>query len=74
MSGFNHDVPSRAERIKRGLMAWCAFLLFVLGVWLLVEPAQAHGSEKVDNVVATIASPRAVFTRRVLPLTDGASE
>jgi hypothetical protein len=73
MSGLNHDVPSRTERIKRGLMVGCAFLLFVLGVWLLMEPTQARGAEKVDNVVAATAGSPAV-SMASLPLTDGVNE
>jgi hypothetical protein len=52
MDGFGHGEFSRGERVKRGLMVWCALILFVLGVWLLVEPLKARGAEKVDNVVA----------------------
>lgn len=38
--------------MKSGLMIWCALILFVLGAWLLIEPARAHGMEKGDNVKA----------------------
>lgn len=53
MNGTEHTVASRADRIKRGLIVWCAMLLLVKGVWLLIEPTKAHGAEKVDNVFAT---------------------
>ena len=57
---------NRNERVKRGLMIWCALILFALGIWLLIEPARARGAEfhpsghglspgtpkLVDNVVA----------------------
>lgn len=52
MDGFGQDGTGLRERIKRGLMVGCALILFVLGVWLLVEPVRASGMEKGDNVVA----------------------
>jgi len=42
----------RSERLKRTLMICSALVLFVLGIWLLIEPKQAQGSELVDNVDA----------------------
>lgn len=56
MNDSNYYVSSRMERVKRGLMIGCALILFALGVWLLLEPAQARGAEKVDNVVAAVPS------------------
>lgn len=56
MNRTDHVVSSRAERVKRGLMVWGALILFVLGVWLLIEPMKAHGAEKGDNVVAATVS------------------
>lgn len=52
MSRADDAATSRTERVKRGLMVGCALILFVLGVWLLVEPLKARGAEKVDNVLA----------------------
>lgn len=52
MDGFGQGGTGLRERIKRGLMVWCALILFVLGVWLLIEPVKAQGAEKGDNVVA----------------------
>lgn len=47
---------TRTERVKRGLMVWCALILFVLGVWLLLEPLEARGAQKMDNVMAISAT------------------
>ena len=55
MDGFGQDGTGLAERVKRGLMVWCALVLFMLGVWLLVEPVRAQGTEKGDNVVVARA-------------------
>ena len=55
MDGFGQDGTGLAERVKRGLMVWCALVLFMLGVWLLIEPVKAQGTEKGDNVVAAVA-------------------
>ena len=55
MDGFDQHGTGPVERVKRGLMVWCALILFVLGVWLLIEPAKAQGTEKGDNVVAASA-------------------
>lgn len=52
MDGFGQDGTGLRERIKCGLMVWCALILFGLGVWLLIEPARAQGTEKGDNVDA----------------------
>ena len=52
MGGFDQHGTGPVERVKRGLMIWCALILFMLGVWLLIEPARAQGMEKGDNVVA----------------------
>ncbi len=38
-------ITTRVERLKRMLMMCGAFILFVLGVWLLVKPVQARGAE-----------------------------
>lgn len=57
---------TRSERLKRALMMFCALILFIVGIWLLIEPERARGSEfhssiqspslgsgeLVDNVVA----------------------
>lgn len=55
MDGFGQDGTELRERVKRGLMVCCALILFVLGVWLLIEPVKAQGTEKGDNVVAASA-------------------
>lgn len=63
-----------SNRIKRGLMVWCALILFALGIWLLVEPVKSRGAgfhssdqdtsqgtpELVDNVVAVGAQMAAL--------------
>lgn len=56
MSRNDEAAISRTERVKHGLMVCCALILFVLGVWLLIEPVKARGAEKVDNVLAADAS------------------
>jgi hypothetical protein len=43
---------TRGERLKRVLMVCCALVLFILGVWLLIEPVQAHDAKLMDNVDA----------------------
>lgn len=55
MDGFNQHGTRTGERLKHGLMIWCALILFVLGAWLLIEPVEAQGAEKGDNVVADSA-------------------
>jgi hypothetical protein len=49
MNGSDHNGMTRGERIKRALMMFCALILFVLGVLLLVEPTQARGSVYHSN-------------------------
>jgi hypothetical protein len=46
----------REERLKRALMVCGAIILFILGVWLLVEPAAA--SSKNDALRWTVAINR----------------
>jgi hypothetical protein len=48
---------SREERVKRGLMIWCALILFALGIWLLVEPAKARGSRYPNDQDPSLATP-----------------
>jgi len=43
---------TRGERMKRMLMVCCAAVLFLLGVWLLIQPVQAHGSNFHPNDLA----------------------
>jgi type II secretory pathway component PulM len=49
---MNSVSPTRERRVKGILMVCCALILFVLGLWLLVEPLQAHGRDLIDNVDA----------------------
>jgi hypothetical protein len=59
ISGMKQVHFTRAERIKRGLMVVCAVVLFVLGIFLLVEPLRAGGAEPgkvMDNVGGTAAT------------------
>jgi hypothetical protein len=76
MNRIGEQTLNSRERVKRGLMVWCALILIALGIWLLVEPRKARGAEfrpsdegqsmggmeLVDNVVAAGArfSPAAV--------------
>lgn len=52
MKRAEHTGRSIEGRLKNVLMVCCALILFVLGVWLLLEPVQAHGSNLIDNVDA----------------------
>jgi high-affinity Fe2+/Pb2+ permease len=50
MNGNDSSGMTRSERIKKALMMFFALVLFVLGVWLLIEPTQARGSEFRSNM------------------------
>jgi sulfite exporter TauE/SafE len=52
MNGLGHSDKATEGRLRDVLMVCCAVVLFVLGVWLLIEPKQAHGSILIDNVDA----------------------
>jgi hypothetical protein len=64
------ETASRTERVKRWLMVWCALILFVLGVWLLIRPLEAQSTQKVDNVVAAGEYPVAALGRQPVRLAD----
>ena len=66
----DHAATFQRERVKRELMVWCALILFVLGAWLLIRPLEAHGMEKVDNVVAAGEYPVAALGRQPVRLAD----
>lgn len=52
MNSHNGIGVRREGRVKGILVVCCALILFVMGVWLLIEPAQAHGTNLIDNVDA----------------------
>jgi hypothetical protein len=42
----------QSGKLRSYLYLCCAVILFVVGIWLLVEPVRSHGQSLRDNVVA----------------------
>lgn len=73
MNILDRSGTSRTERLRSGLMVWCALILFVLGAWLLVRPLSACDTrriEKVHNVVSAHEYPVAALGRQPVRLAD----
>lgn len=50
MEGFDQFGRLRGKRVRGVLMMGCALVLFMLGVWLLIQPKNASRAGRRDNV------------------------
>ncbi len=55
---LNHSGGDQSGKWMSSFYLCCAAILFALGLWLLLEPAAAHGQSMRDNVIAGNADVR----------------